>query len=110
VTVGSTPLYVWGLVVPAILVWAVTVLDVLRRPGLSNTGRLAWVVAVTVVFPTALAWHLIRPVAPPAPVPLGLLDSQDRRVQLVQLVLARRRGEVEAEHYHQGLARLLPPG
>jgi hypothetical protein len=104
---APAPEYLWWLVVPAILVWATTLVDILRRPGVPRWRRLAWLVAVTLAFPTALLWHLLRPVAAPIALPLHQQNTADPRVELVQLVLARERGTVDQATYEHQLAALL---
>ncbi len=100
----TIPDYVWWILLPAMVVWGITVIDVLTRPGLRRLHRVAWVLAVTVVFPTALVWLLVRPVAAPAPVAVDDAASGDRRIRLTALVLARQRGQIAQAEYQQQLA------
>lgn len=103
------PAYLVWLILPALFVWAITLADILSRPGLHGLLRLGWAVAVTIVFPTALAWYLIRPIATPAPHPLHQPDSPNPQQQLVTAVLARTTGTIDDTTYTQTLERILTP-
>ena len=102
------PTYLIWLIIPAVVVWAITVIDILSRPGLHGLLRLGWASAVTLVFPTALAWYLIRPLTTPAPQTLDQLDSPDPQRRLVSTVVARTIGTIDDATYAYTLTSILP--
>lgn len=83
----------WFFALPAVAVWLVVISDVATREGLTGWARLAWAVAVTAFFPTALAWLLLRPTGDPLSRSVARLDPADPRVRLAELVVQHDRGQ-----------------
>ena len=81
--------------IPAVVVWALLVADVLSRSRLRLSRRLAWVVAITVFFPLGLLWLLVRPSSGGTAARLRRPDPADPGLQLVELIDAHERGEVD---------------
>jgi hypothetical protein len=92
---AASQFLIWFLVVPAVLVWAQVVVDIVTRPGLSAAWRLVWVVVVTVFLPAALAWLLLRPAGDPLRKALVTPDADDPAAQLVQLVVDHDAGRID---------------
>lgn len=90
--VASAP--AWFFVLPAVVVWLVVLSDIATRQGLTGRARLAWAVAVTAFFPTALVWLLLRPTGDPLSRSVARLDEADPRVRLAELVVRHDRGEI----------------
>lgn len=94
---------------PVVVAWVYTVVDVVRRPGVRRRGRVGWLVAVTLVPLAMVLWMLARPVAIQQRVLAAALPADDPRSRLVDLVEARDRGEVDEAAYLSGLRTVLPP-
>lgn len=57
--------------VPLILVWLATLVDIAVRGDLQVWRKLLWALTVTLLWPTIIAYQLLRPV-------YGRLDSSDQ--------------------------------
>lgn len=93
--------------IPAFVVWAVLVVDVLSRGQMGRGRRLAWVVAMTVFFPLGLLWLLVRPSTGPAVARLSRPDPNDPGRRLLELVEAHDRGEVDDTTFATQLDQLM---
>jgi hypothetical protein len=109
VTEPLTAAQVIAVLVPVVVAWVYTVVDIVRRPGVRRGGRVGWLVAVTLVPLAMVLWMLARPVALQRRVLAATLPSDDPRSLLVDLVEARDRGDVDAAAYTSGLRAVLPP-
>lgn len=94
---------------PVVVAWVYTVVDIVRRPGVRRRGRVGWLVAVTLVPLAMVLWMLARPVALQRHVLAAALPADDPRSRLVDLVEARDRGDVDDAAYARGLRAVLPP-
>lgn len=97
---------VW-LVLPAFVVWVVTVADIATRPGIGPAARGLWILATTLLFPVALVWYLVRPVDVIPSVRLDAPDPADPRAVLAGAADARSRGEVDRASYENTLTGLF---
>ncbi len=97
-------------VLPMIFVWVVVVLDITVRRDLSPLGRIAWLAAVTLVWPAMILYLLLRPVQ-------GRLIRQsavrrehpDRRQRLVDAAVDHRAGRLTAQEFASLAERLRGP-
>lgn len=103
----NAPDYLVWLVLPAFVVWVVTVADMATRPGVTSGARALWILATTFLFPVALVWYLVRPVDVLPVVRLDAPDPTDDRAVLAGLVDARSRGDLDAASYRDALDDLL---
>jgi hypothetical protein len=98
------------LVLPMVFVWVVVVLDVTVRRDLSQRGRIAWLAAVTLVWPAMILYLLLRPVQ-------GRLIRQsavrrehpDRRQRLVDGAVDHAAGRLTAQEFASLAERLRRP-
>jgi hypothetical protein len=90
------------------LAWTLTVIDVLRRPGLTTGARLGWITLVTLAVPAALLWLLARPTRAAVDVVADPLPATDPRARLVALVESRARGAVGDEQMRTALDDIWP--
>jgi hypothetical protein len=89
-----------------VLAWVLTVVDIVRRPGLSRRRRVGWLALVSLVVPTTLLWLLVRPSNASLDVISETLPDDDPRLQLVELVEAHDGGELSPEHYRRAVRSL----
>jgi len=104
---SSLPDAVLWLAIPAAAIWVITLADIASTSSLPVARRIAWAVMVTIVFPMALAWYLVRPTRGLEPT---RLDEQSTRedpwMALPGLVVARRRGALDRATYQAKLSSL----
>ena len=97
-------------VLPMIFVWVVVVLDITVRRDLSNGARIAWLAAVTLVWPAMILYLLLRPVQ-------GRLVRQsavrrehpDPRQRLVDGAVDHAGGRLTAQEFASLAERLRRP-
>jgi hypothetical protein len=94
--------------VAVVLAWTLTVIDIVRRPGLTRRARVAWATLVTVAVPTALLWLLARPTRAAVDVLADPLPAADPRARLVALAEGRSRGIVRDEQFRAALDEIWP--
>ena len=93
--------------IPAVVVWALLIVDVLSRSQMGRGRRLAWVVAITVFFPLGLLWLLVRPSSGGTAARLRRPDPDDPGLQLVELIDAHERGEVDDSTFATRVNQLM---
>jgi len=81
----------WYVAIPLVLVWALAVIDILRHSA-SGLSKALWTVSCTLVWPTIIAWYLLRP--NPGRIALAAEQTDDRRHAAVVAVLARSQGSL----------------
>lgn len=99
--------YALLIILPMVFVWFVVLLDVKVRQDLSPQGRAAWIVVVTLLWPTMILYLLMRPVQGRlirgTAVRRGFVDS---RQELVAAVLDRRSGRLSQQEFSDLVAEL----
>ena len=94
--------------VPLLLVWIATLFDLAVRGDLSAVQKLLWAAAVTLLWPTIIAYLLLRPV-------YGRITDPDEvrgaargpRDELVAAVMDRAGGRLDATQFQARTAALL---
>ncbi len=112
VTMPTSEMVFLFLILPATVVWVSVVGDIVTRPGLTVASRVAWLAAVTLLLPTALAWLLLRPTGDPLADAAAPSDPDDPQVALVALVIDHDDGLVDDATFSRrldGLLRLSHP-
>ena len=93
-------------VVPLILVWAFVVVAVVREQQLSVGQKTLWVLACTLVWPMLLAYLLLGPQRGRAERVAGHRDRADPHDRLVDAVLDREDGRIDANTFRRTIAEL----
>lgn len=78
--------------IPLVVVWLIVMVDLIRRPRMSASSKVAWAAACTLVWPLLIAYLLVRPT-------LGRLEMADQRndaqSRLVSAVLDHESGRID---------------
>lgn len=93
--------------IPAVVVWALLVVDVLSRSQMSLGRRLAWTAGMTAFFPLGLLWLLVRPSSGGTAAHLRRPNPADPGLQLVELIDAHERGEVDDSTFATRVNQLM---
>ena len=87
---GAMLIVVW---IPLFVVWAVVVVDVLRRRDLGTARKAIWILVCTLLWPALIAYLLLRPTR-------GRLEDPEMRedvhARLVNAALQHEAGEIDA--------------
>jgi uncharacterized membrane protein (UPF0182 family) len=79
-------------VVPALVIWLVVLVDVLRQPARSGRWKALWVLACTLVWPVQIVYLLVRPQQ-------GRVERLEHRAdphaRLVEATLAHEAGRID---------------
>lgn len=78
--------------IPLVVMWAVVIVDVLRRRDLGAAAKALWAVVCTLVWPAMIAYLMLRPTR-------GRLEDPEKRddpqAQLVNAVLLHESGGID---------------
>jgi hypothetical protein len=78
--------------IPLLVVWAVVMIDVVRRRDLSRTAKALWAVVCTLLWPALIAYLLLRPTR-------GRLEDPENRTdphaRLVDAALRHEAGGID---------------
>ena len=78
--------------IPLLVVWAVVIVDVIRRQDLGPTAKALWAAVCTVLWPALIVYLMLRPTR-------GRLEDPEQRddpqARLVQAVLLHESGAID---------------
>lgn len=78
--------------IPLLVVWAVVLVDVIRRQDLGRAAKVLWAVACTLLWPALVVYLLLRPTR-------GRLEDLEKRddphARLVDAVLLHETGAID---------------
>lgn len=78
--------------IPLLVVWAVVIVDVIRRRDLRPAAKVLWVAACTLLWPALIVYLMLRPTR-------GRLEDPDKRddpqARLVAAVLLHESGAID---------------
>jgi hypothetical protein len=78
--------------IPLLVVWAIVLVDIVRRPDLGRVGKVLWSVACTLLWPALIAYLLLRPTRGRLEDPE---DREDPHARLVTAVLLHEAGGID---------------
>lgn len=93
-------------VVPLLLVWVFVLVAILRQQDLPFVRKVLWVLACTLVWPMLLAYLLLGPQRGRAERVAGHRDRADPHDRLVDAVLDREDGRIDANTFRRTIAEL----
>lgn len=93
-------------VVPLLLVWVFVLVAILREQQLPVGRKVLWVLACTLVWPMLLAYLLLGPQRGRAERVAGHRDRADPHDRLVDAVLDREDGRIDANTFRRTIAEL----
>ena len=95
------------IVIPLVVVWAVVLFDIGVRGDLSVPGKLGWIAAITLLWPTMILYLLLRPVHGRLVTTAAVRRRRpDERQQLVVAVLDHQAGRSSDEQFRARIAAL----
>ena len=102
--IAGLVLVVW---LPLVVVWAVVLVDIVRRSDLSRPAKAVWAALCTVLWPTLIAYLLSRPT-------LGRLETAEERTdphaRLVAAALDHEAGRITDREMSDIVRELRRPG
>lgn len=89
--------------VPLLIIWLLVVADIVRQPTMSRGKKAAWLAACTLVWPTQIAYILVRPQRGRA---VAGEVADDPHAKLVNAVLDHEAGEMTDADFARLVAQL----